>query len=161
MAILKITAENVEAMETRARELEKTRLKWREDFTPKEMKQYRQELREARRLQTLITEYMVEDQKRRANEVYVRRVAAAKNREFQYLADDLHDIMCKQNHTDRCDYHYGNWNNDVRNTMLDYYDLAKKLVETKGWLTAKAYITKIEQARLLEKDLRDMKETLI
>ena len=87
---------------------------------------------------------------------YELRVKGAKAKRIQVLADDLHAVLCTHDHTDRCDYHYGNWQNDVRVRMLDFYDKAKALIERKGELTAFATVYKLEEANKLREELTNL-----
>ncbi len=47
--------------------------------------------------------------------------------EIQAMADLLHDNNCEWDHNEHCDYHYGNWTNEPRMSMFEWYKKAEAL----------------------------------
>ena len=117
---------------------------------------YQRWRREYRKLADRINRIEWDEQTRLNTLEYEARVKGAKAKRIQVLADDLHAVLCTHDHTDRCDYHYGNWQNDVRVRMLDFYDKAKKLIEMKGEATAFATAHKIWAANILKEELTNL-----
>ena len=64
-----------------------------------------------------------------------------KNRKIQKTTDIVHKMYCQRNHVEDCDYHYGNWETDIRHDMKRWYD---KVVKS-GITYAKA--KELERAR--------------
>ncbi len=50
------------------------------------------------------------------------------NDEIISIADVLHKKLCTHNHTDMCDWYYGDWSDeDLRYSRKEYYEKAKEL----------------------------------
>jgi hypothetical protein len=123
-------------------------------------KVYRKYRRDLRALGTKILKIEVQAEQAAKLIEYNERVAAAKDEDIQAFADNLHDINCGWNHMDRCDYHYGNWDNDVRWVMLEYYDFATVAMQQAGEIKLEEKLETIAAGRQAEKDLRELKELM-
>ena len=80
----------------------------------------------------------------------VQSLSKAVDPKVQKLADRFHDLTCTMDHTERCAYHYGNWDNDIRSEMLDAYarvDKAINKLSFKGVKNLLDYIDKGESAK--------------
>jgi len=56
-------------------------------------------------------------------------LSKATDPKVQKMADRFHEVTCTMDHTERCAYHYGNWDNDVRREMLDAYASVDKAID--------------------------------
>lgn len=80
----------------------------------------------------------------------VQALSKATDPRVQKLADRFHDLTCTMDHTERCAYHYGNWDNDIRSEMLDSYARTDKAIDKlsfKGVKNLLDYIDKGESAK--------------
>jgi len=83
------------------------------------------------------------------------RLSKASDPKVQKAADRFHKLTCTMDHTERCGYHYGNWDNDVRGEMLDAYERVQKVIDRisyRGLRSLLDHVEKGEKAKIkLEK----------
>ena len=81
------------------------------------------------------------------------RKARSTNPTIQTLADKLHDLTCGMDHMERCGYHYGNWENDVRGEMLSAYEDAERFIDAFGERGLVAKLDAVEAGKQAEQEL--------
>ena len=81
------------------------------------------------------------------------RAAKATQPDIQVLADFYHRITCTMDHTERCAYHYGNWDNDIRFEMIEAYESIVKFTDRFG---AKEVVSKLDAIKAGEQAKKDL-----
>ena len=108
------------------------------------MKEYRRDRRIRNKLQSVyLKAWSAENDRINAAERKARLERATVT-DIMEFADRLHSVMCTMDHVERCDYHYGNWNDDIRNIMLTYYEMWEKLEAELGYHMAVKHLEVLE-----------------
>lgn len=114
-------------------ELRKVEVTWDDVESGKATKaQYSKWRRQYNKLSSKQIELQVSREREEHDVRDTERKARSTNPTIQVLADKLHDLTCGWDHMERCGYHYGNWDNDVRSEMLSAYEDAEKFIEQFG-----------------------------
>ncbi len=75
----------------------------------------------------------------------VQKLENSKDPKIQQMADRFHEVTCISDHTERCAYHYGNWDNDIRSEMLDAYASVSKAIDKFSYKGVKDLIKHVER----------------
>ncbi len=75
----------------------------------------------------------------------VQSLSKAVDPKVQQLADRFHELTCGMDHTERCAYHYGNWDNDIRSEMLDAYARVDKAIDEFSYKGVKDLLKFVEK----------------
>ena len=75
----------------------------------------------------------------------VQSLSKAVDPKVQQMADRFHDLTCTLDHTERCAYHYGNWDNDIRSEMLDAYARTDKAINKLSYKGVKDLLKYVER----------------
>ena len=59
------------------------------------------------------------------------------------MAEILHQKLCRHNHTDMCDWYYGNWEEPLNYSRKRYLEKADELLNEDSFETIKRIIGKI------------------
>lgn len=130
---LKESIDEEQALDQQLKDLREVEVTWDDVETGKATKaQYSKWRRQYNKIADKHTELFIARQSEEREVKNTARKARATDPTIQTLADKLHDLTCGWDHTERCGYHYGNWENDVRSEMLDAYDSAEKFIKQFG-----------------------------
>ncbi len=74
-----------------------------------------------------------------------QRLSVSTDPKVQKMADRFHELTCTMDHTERCAYHYGNWNDDIRSEMLDAYASVDKAINKFSFKGVKDLMNHVER----------------
>jgi len=78
--------------------------------------------------------------------------------QIQEMAEELHNMVCTWNHTDGCDWHYGNWEDNPTHARKKYYNAVKGIVDKHDTNRAKDMLALMRVGRRCqEKFQKEMK----